>query len=87
MLKEDYSEALRLLKMAEDLATDFFDDISEEQADVLLRTAQILLLKREEESSWCIHIFSPMMNRAQTSRLSLSSLCSCQGRGAPKQGS
>lgn len=57
MLKEDYLEALRLLKMAEELAVDYFDDTSEEQADVLLRTAQILLLKREEESSWSINIF------------------------------
>ena len=45
--------------MAEDLAMDYFDDFSEERADVLLRTAQILLLKREEESSWCIEILHP----------------------------
>lgn len=62
MLKEDCPEALRLLKMAEDLAMDYFDDISEEQADVLLRTAQILLLKREDESSWCTHIIHPQSN-------------------------
>ena len=62
MLREDCPEALRLLKMAEDLATDYFDDISEEQADVLLRTAQVLLLKREDESSRCTHVFHLQSN-------------------------